>query len=172
MTEKQYSLSEAANILGVSNKTLRNWDNEGKIESTRTAGGHRRISEGVLQAFQLKHGGKMEDNQIPKNQQIAKATMGAHIENREDPRLIVAAPLRPAVSQLADAKNQDEVIDFTRQIIHEIEDTLNARVKDDEYALIERTIFDIHARGIQKPPPKRVRPGYLNNIIDPIHREE
>ena len=36
------SRSEAAYILGVSTDTLRRWEKEGKITSTRTEGGHRR----------------------------------------------------------------------------------------------------------------------------------
>ncbi len=36
------SRSEAAYLLGVSTDTLRRWEKEGKIDSTRTKGGHRR----------------------------------------------------------------------------------------------------------------------------------
>ena len=36
------SRSEAAYILGVSTDSLRRWEKEGKITSTRTEGGHRR----------------------------------------------------------------------------------------------------------------------------------
>ncbi len=36
------SSSEAAYLLGVSTDTLRRWEKEGKITSSRTEGGHRR----------------------------------------------------------------------------------------------------------------------------------
>ncbi len=36
------SRSEAAYLLGVSTDTLRRWEKEGKITSSRTEGGHRR----------------------------------------------------------------------------------------------------------------------------------
>lgn len=36
------SIKEASNILGVTEKTLRLWEKEGKIKSERTEGGHRR----------------------------------------------------------------------------------------------------------------------------------
>lgn len=36
------SISEASKLLGVSQKTIRVWEDEGKITSFRTAGGHRR----------------------------------------------------------------------------------------------------------------------------------
>ncbi len=36
------SIKEASKITGVSEKTLRVWEKEGKIKSSRTEGGHRR----------------------------------------------------------------------------------------------------------------------------------
>jgi putative resolvase len=36
------SIKEASDLLGVTTTTLRNWEKEGKIKSTRTEGGHRR----------------------------------------------------------------------------------------------------------------------------------
>ena len=38
------TVKEAANILGVSPKTVRRWENEGRISSLRTVGGHRRFA--------------------------------------------------------------------------------------------------------------------------------
>ena len=37
------SVSEAAELLGVSTKTIRRWEGEGRLNSTRTEGGHRRF---------------------------------------------------------------------------------------------------------------------------------
>ena len=37
------TLSKASKILGVTTKTLRNWDEAGKIQTVRTSGNHRRI---------------------------------------------------------------------------------------------------------------------------------
>lgn len=39
------TLSAASKILGVSTKTLRNWDKSGKLSAIRTAGGHRRLKK-------------------------------------------------------------------------------------------------------------------------------
>jgi excisionase family DNA binding protein len=39
------TISQASKILGVSTKTLRRWEDDGKLESIRTAGGHRRYDE-------------------------------------------------------------------------------------------------------------------------------
>ena len=37
-------VKEAAELLGVSTKTIRRWEADGKIYSTRTEGGHRRFN--------------------------------------------------------------------------------------------------------------------------------
>ena len=37
-------VKEAAELLGVSTKTIRRWEESGKICSTRTEGGHRRFN--------------------------------------------------------------------------------------------------------------------------------
>lgn len=44
------SIQKAAKVLGVSITTLRRWEEEGKIQAERTAGGHRRYDLGKLQA--------------------------------------------------------------------------------------------------------------------------
>jgi excisionase family DNA binding protein len=53
MTEKNewISLKQAAELLGVHPATVRNWADEGKIASNRTAGGHRRFLRGDLTKF-------------------------------------------------------------------------------------------------------------------------
>ncbi|WP_217523196.1 helix-turn-helix domain-containing protein [Pleurocapsa sp. PCC 7327] len=37
------TVTEAAQLLGVSTKTIRRWENEEKIKAIRTEGGHRRF---------------------------------------------------------------------------------------------------------------------------------
>ena len=41
-------VKEAAELLGVSTKTIRRWEESGKIRSTRTEGGHRRFNVSEL----------------------------------------------------------------------------------------------------------------------------
>jgi len=48
------SIREAAEFLGVAVSTLRRWEKEGKLESERTKGGHRRYSKEKLIAFKDK----------------------------------------------------------------------------------------------------------------------
>ena len=50
--EKHYTLSKAAELLGVTTQTLRNWDNAGKIKAIRTPGNQRRIPEGEIMRLQ------------------------------------------------------------------------------------------------------------------------
>ena len=40
--DKLVNISKAADMLGVSTKIMRIWDDDGKVEAVRTAGGHRR----------------------------------------------------------------------------------------------------------------------------------
>ncbi|AAL82109.1 hypothetical protein PF1985 [Pyrococcus furiosus DSM 3638] len=46
--ERHYTLKEASKILGVTVKTLQNWDKQGKIRVIRTPGGRRSIPESEI----------------------------------------------------------------------------------------------------------------------------
>ena len=48
------TIKEAAELLGVSTKTLRRWESEGKLQSERTSGGHRRYD--IVQLLGIEHG--------------------------------------------------------------------------------------------------------------------
>ena len=48
MKDKILSISKAAEYLGVSPLTLRNWEKKGKIKSFRTPGNHRRYKKSEL----------------------------------------------------------------------------------------------------------------------------
>ena len=43
--DKLYNISKTAEILDVTPKTLRIWDNSGKLKAIRTEGGHRRYKQ-------------------------------------------------------------------------------------------------------------------------------
>lgn len=43
MTDKGYRIGEAARALGVRVETLRRWESEGKLETSRTSGGQRLV---------------------------------------------------------------------------------------------------------------------------------
>ncbi len=48
---KLISIKEAANLLSVSTKTLRRWDDEGILKSIKTHGGHRRYSQDDIDKY-------------------------------------------------------------------------------------------------------------------------
>jgi excisionase family DNA binding protein len=47
-TNPLITISQASKVLGVSTKTLRRWEDEGKLSSIRTAGGHRRYEASAV----------------------------------------------------------------------------------------------------------------------------
>ncbi len=49
------NVSQAAEMLGVSTKIMRIWDNDGKVEAVRTAGGHRRYRVSEIEKLQGIH---------------------------------------------------------------------------------------------------------------------
>lgn len=51
MLEKWISTKQAAELLGVSQRTIQNWVDEGKLNSSRTAGGHRRLNPAEVSQF-------------------------------------------------------------------------------------------------------------------------
>jgi excisionase family DNA binding protein len=52
MSEKLYAPYKAAEMLGVTTKTLKMWEKAGKIRCVRTPGGHRRIPESEVHRLQ------------------------------------------------------------------------------------------------------------------------
>jgi len=52
----KFTISEAAEFLGVSTDTLRRWEEEGSLESERTNGGHRRYDVAKLMQRDQKDG--------------------------------------------------------------------------------------------------------------------
>tara|TARA_Y100000034_G_scaffold136776_1_gene215663 strand:- start:3316 stop:4029 length:714 start_codon:yes stop_codon:yes gene_type:complete len=66
--DEEVGVATAANLLGVSPQTLRNWEREGKIEASRTDGGHRRYRMSCIN--------KMRQIQMAQNQIIFSSTPG------------------------------------------------------------------------------------------------
>lgn len=65
--DKLVSISQASEMLGVSQKILRIWDKAGKVEPVRTAGGHRRYRLKDIEALQ----GIAHDEAAPKEDRVA-----------------------------------------------------------------------------------------------------
>lgn len=51
MSDQWISTKQAAELLGVSQRTVQNWVDEGKLNSSRTAGGHRRLNPQEISQF-------------------------------------------------------------------------------------------------------------------------
>lgn len=68
------SLSEASALLGVHPSTLRRWSDQGKIESTRTSGGHRRFSRSVIERYLKGHSFPEKAEPAPLSQASRHAT--------------------------------------------------------------------------------------------------
>ena len=51
--KKYYTIKQAAELLGVSDDTLRRWEAEGKIKPVRTKGNHRRYADDDLNRIRL-----------------------------------------------------------------------------------------------------------------------
>lgn len=60
MSDQWISTKKAAELLGVSQRTIQNWVDDGKLLSSRTAGGHRRLDPNQVSQF-------IQKNYQPKN---------------------------------------------------------------------------------------------------------
>jgi excisionase family DNA binding protein len=71
--ELSFSVGEAAQLLGVSNGTIRRWDREGKFHCFRTAGGQRRIPESQVECLRSLR--KNDFSDLPKQPSRVKSPM-------------------------------------------------------------------------------------------------
>ncbi len=56
--DRLIDICEAANLLGVSKETLRNWDRTGSLKALRTKGSHRRYRLSDIEKVQKDEDGK------------------------------------------------------------------------------------------------------------------
>jgi len=75
------SIGKASKLLGVSIHTLRRWEKERKIKSTRTANGHRRYDEGELSGFRKRN---ISDDKIT----LGYARVSSHDQKKDLDRQI------------------------------------------------------------------------------------
>ena len=76
-TKQCYKVNEAAEILGVATKTIRNYDNRGILKAERTVGNHRVISRDSLIRF-LDEKGMILDDTIKQRRDIVYARVSSH----------------------------------------------------------------------------------------------
>ena len=83
--ESLLSISEASKLIGVSDATLRQWTDEGKIKAFITPGGHRRYYRAELKKFIGSHskmiGMKDLVDQLEDTAQVLRETPKASLSN-------------------------------------------------------------------------------------------
>lgn len=62
--EKLITVTKAADQLGVTKKTLQDWDKSGKLPALRTAGGHRRYRQSDIEKLQGIERDTLDSNQV------------------------------------------------------------------------------------------------------------
>jgi molybdopterin-binding protein len=104
-----YRIGEAADLLGVRIETLRRWEREGKIESSRTAGGQRRVSASEVARLLAERrrtdmpeiGGQSVRNHFPGVVvAVRKDEVAATVEIMAGPHRILSLLTREAVDEL------------------------------------------------------------------------
>lgn len=67
--EQLLTMAEVAQILNVSQTTLRNWDKQGKLKALKTLGGHRRYPKSQIETI-FDYTASQEENQDVNNKQM------------------------------------------------------------------------------------------------------
>jgi molybdopterin-binding protein len=104
-----YRIGEAAKVLGVRVETLRRWEREGRIESSRTSGGQRRVSASEVARLLSERrrrdtpeiGGQSVRNHFPGVVvAVNKDEVAATVEIMAGPHRILSLLTREAVDEL------------------------------------------------------------------------
>lgn len=77
------SIGEASKILGVTPKTIRIWESQGKIKAERTPNGHRRYNRDEIVRLSSFNGKIRKDDELAKKRTIAYARVSSH-DQKED----------------------------------------------------------------------------------------
>ena len=111
------TISQAAEYLSVSNRTLRDWDKTGKLKSYKTDGGHRRYRKEDLDAFIGIEGDKKEEKDLPvatysrvsSHEQKAKGDLDRQSQRLSEycakKRLVVGEIIKDVGSALSDTRS-------------------------------------------------------------------
>ena len=103
-----YRIGEAASMLGVRVETLRRWERERKLRTTRTSGGQRLIPAGeVARLLAERTGGRPISKASQRNRfagvitEVKRDKLAATVEIQAGPHRILAFITREAADQLA-----------------------------------------------------------------------
>jgi molybdopterin-binding protein len=102
-----YRIGEAAKLLGVRVETLRRWERDGKLETTRTAGGQRVVaSADIARLLAERHGQQAISAGSARNRfpgvitEIKRDKLSATVEIQAGPHRVLAFITREAADQL------------------------------------------------------------------------
>jgi len=173
------TLSQAAEKLGVTTKTIRNWEEKGKIQTVRTLGGHRRVPLEEIERIQ----GRIEVDyeQLQKEDKVMappSAETDPVLTPSEYEQFLKTFGLDDVDCLQADKSdiellpevglgasiNRDHVTVLVRQVSHKIENLLNCRLTDAEFLRINNIVSAAHLRGLEvtTTTKKTVRPNQAN----------
>jgi len=137
--EPLVSISEASQILGVSETALRQWTDEGKIKAFVTPGGHRRYSRVELKRFMSSHARmlgikdlviELEDT-TRLHREIARASLSkkqwdSHLNEDSQRHLadLGRQLLNLTIRYITEPSRREEIIQLARNVGHDHGDTL------------------------------------------------
>ena len=101
-----YTIEQAARLVGVSAKTLKRWEADGRYEVGRSDGGHRQFEESDIEALKMLHGGPAV---LPKSEHGEKVVLKAKVDG------LMASKLRAYKSGYPEP--DDVQLEFRRQML-------------------------------------------------------
>ena len=125
----QFRIGHAARLLGVSPDTVRRWADQGRLETTRTTGGHREVAGTELARLALELGDEPLDearsvsarNRFPGLvTRVVRDTVMAQVEIQAGPHRVVslisaeavdALELEPGVPAVASIKSTNVIVE-------------------------------------------------------------
>lgn len=170
------TLSDAADMLGVHEGTVRRWADTGKLPSYRTPGGHRRfLSEDVIQFLAQRRGASGRDLQVLESRVLRKAheEVATHVhgqpwyafydERRSSRRRETGQRLLAMLLHYTSRSDDGDVyLQEAKALMREYGReayTLGMSLHDtaQAYLFFRRSLIDVVARGVQVADPDSAR---------------
>ncbi len=108
MSQVSYRIGEAAEALGVRVETLRRWEREGKLRTTRTAGGQRRVPAAEVARLLTERRPERSIGAVSRRNafpgvitKVVKDKVSATVEIQAGPHRVLALITREAADELA-----------------------------------------------------------------------
>ena len=107
MSRRSYRIGEAAEALGVRVETLRRWEREGKLRTTRTAGGQRLVSAAEVARLLTERRPERSIGAVSRRNafpgvitKVVKDKVSATVEIQAGPHRVLALITREAADEL------------------------------------------------------------------------